>query len=59
MGEFLLPYDAIRDAPDPAAALLSFFENAYDAAANLAGWDRAALDRPRPEIAAQPSPTLH
>jgi hypothetical protein len=59
MGEFLLPYDAIREAPDPAATLLSFFENAYDAAANLAGWDRATLDRPHPEIAAQPSPTLH
>ncbi|KAA2235484.1 hypothetical protein F0L46_19630 [Salinarimonas soli] len=44
LGEFLLPYDAVRRAPDPDAALLGFLQSTYDAAADLAGWDRAALD---------------
>jgi hypothetical protein len=44
LGEFLLPYDAVRTAPDPDAALLAFCQSTYDAAADLAGWDRAALD---------------
>jgi len=39
----LLPYDDVRAAPDPAAALLSFFESAYRAGAEAAGWDAAAL----------------
>jgi hypothetical protein len=43
-GEFLLPYRAVRTAPDPDAALLSFFQSTYEAAAELAGWDRAALE---------------
>ena len=45
LGEFLLRYDALREQPDPAAALLEFFESSYAAAANLAKWDRAALER--------------
>ena len=44
LGEFLLPYDAVRTAPNPDAALHSFLESAYEAAANLAHWDRAALE---------------
>ncbi|MBI2261982.1 MAG: hypothetical protein HYU62_10025 [Caulobacterales bacterium] len=44
LGEFLLPYDAVRTAPDPDAALLSFLQSTYEAAADLAGWDRAALE---------------
>jgi hypothetical protein len=44
LGEFLLPYDAVRTAPDPDAALLAFLQSTYEAAANLAGWDRAALE---------------
>jgi hypothetical protein len=44
LGEFLLPYDAVRAAPDPDAALMDFLVSAYEAAANLAKWDRAALD---------------
>ena len=43
--EFLLPYDAVRQAPSPDAALLNFLETTYQAAAELAGWDRAALER--------------
>ena len=44
LGEFLLPYDAVRMAPDPDAAVLSFLQSTYDAAAQSANWDRAALD---------------
>jgi hypothetical protein len=43
--EFILPYDAVRTADDPDAALLSFLESTYAAAAGLAGWDRASLER--------------
>jgi hypothetical protein len=44
LGEFLLPYDDVRTAPDPDAALLTFLRSTYDAAARLGGWDRAALE---------------
>lgn len=44
LGEFLLPYDAVRLAPDPDAALMDFLQSTYDAAADLAKWDRAALE---------------
>jgi hypothetical protein len=44
LGEFLLPYDAMRVAPDPDAALMAFLESTYAAAADLANWDRAALE---------------
>jgi hypothetical protein len=46
LGEFILPYDAVRNAADPDQAILSFVESTYDQAATLAGWDRAALERP-------------
>jgi hypothetical protein len=44
LGEFLLPYTAVREADDPDATLLSFFQSTYEAAADLADWDRAALE---------------
>jgi hypothetical protein len=44
VGEFLLPYTAVRTANDPEGVLLSFFESTYGAAAELGGWDRAALE---------------
>jgi hypothetical protein len=44
--EFVLPYDAVRRAPDPGAAILDFAESTYQAGATLAGWDRAALAYP-------------
>jgi hypothetical protein len=44
-GEFLLPYDAVRQARSPDDALLQFLESTYVAAATLARWDRAALER--------------
>lgn len=45
LGEFVLPYEAVRTAADPAATLLAFLESTYAAAAELAGWDREALER--------------
>ncbi|HEY7946832.1 MAG TPA: DUF5996 family protein [Acidimicrobiales bacterium] len=44
LGEFVLPYRAVRTADDPDAMLLSFFQSTYEAAAELAHWDRAALE---------------
>ncbi|MDQ8755855.1 DUF5996 family protein [Sphingosinicella sp. LHD-64] len=44
LGEFILDYEAVRTAPDPDAALLAFLDSTYAAAADLAGWDRAALE---------------
>jgi hypothetical protein len=44
-GEFLLPYAYVRAADDPARMLLEFFQSVYDAGADLAKWDRAALER--------------
>ena len=48
MSEFILPYEAVRTAPSPAAEIAAFIESTYDQAATLGRWDRAALDRPRP-----------
>jgi hypothetical protein len=45
-GEFLLPYDAVRAAPDPARMLLEFMDSTYLAAAERAGWDLSALRHP-------------
>jgi hypothetical protein len=44
--EFILPYDAVRRSPAPDETLLEFLQTTYDAAADLAKWDRAALERP-------------
>jgi hypothetical protein len=45
MGEFVLPYARVREAPDPDAMLLDFLESTYRAAANLGRWDRGSLER--------------
>jgi hypothetical protein len=45
LGQFILPYDAVRQARDPDALLLGFLQETYEAAANLAQWDRKALER--------------
>lgn len=42
--EFILPYDAVRQAESPDAVLLDFLQSTYEAAANLAKWDRSALE---------------
>ncbi|HLI66451.1 MAG TPA: DUF5996 family protein [Caulobacteraceae bacterium] len=44
LGEFLLPYAAVRAAADPDRTLLAFLQATYAAAADLAAWDRAALE---------------
>jgi hypothetical protein len=55
LGEFLLPYDAVRKARDPRSELMEFLRSTYEAAAELGRWDRGALEcatgepgRPRP-----------
>jgi uncharacterized protein DUF5996 len=46
MREFILPYEAVRNAADPDAMLLEFLQSSYDGAAECGRWDRASLDRP-------------
>jgi len=45
VGQFILPYDVVREADDPDALLLGFLQETYAAAADLAKWDRKALER--------------
>ena len=44
-GEFILPYDRVRQSASPDDTLLEFLQSTYEAAADLAHWDRAALER--------------
>ena len=46
LGEFLLPYDAVSSSSDPDGDLLSFLQSTYEAAADLAHWDRRSLEGP-------------
>jgi len=43
--EFFLPYDAVRTSASPEDALMDFCQSTYEAAADLAGWDRKTLER--------------
>jgi hypothetical protein len=43
--EFVLPYEAVRSSAAPDETLLTFLQTTYEAAANLAAWDRDALER--------------
>ncbi len=43
-GQFLLPYEAVRTAPDPDQALLEFLHTTYASAADRGEWDRVALE---------------
>jgi hypothetical protein len=45
LGEFTLPYTAVREADDPDALLLDFLQSTYEVAADKGGWDRKALER--------------
>jgi hypothetical protein len=45
LGEFVFKYDAVRSLAAPEKALMEFLESAYGAAADVARWDRAALER--------------
>lgn len=48
LGEFVLPYEEVRGSGDPDATLLEFLQSTYEAAADLGGWDRAALEKTLP-----------
>ena len=48
MGMFILPYAAVRESASPADTLMSFLQSTYEAAATLAGWDRASLEHAGP-----------
>jgi hypothetical protein len=55
LGEFILPYEAVRTTPDPARCLMEFLQSTYEAAADGGHWDRAALEcalgeRGRPRV---------
>ena len=45
LGEFLLPYEAVRTSSSPEAAIQAFVDSTYQPAADLASWDRASLER--------------
>ena len=45
LGEFILPYKDVQQAEDPSKTLLDFLQNTYDAAANLAKWERDKLEK--------------
>ena len=45
LGEFTLPYTAVREADNPDAVLLEFLQSTYEVAADKGDWDRAALER--------------
>jgi hypothetical protein len=45
LGEFVLPYEQVRTADNPRQLVLDFLQSTYEAAANLAHWDRKALER--------------
>ena len=55
LGEFVLPYDAVRTAEAPDRMLLDFLQSTYEAAADAGHWDRAALECP-PGRAGVPGP---
>jgi hypothetical protein len=44
LGEFILPYEAVRTARDPERTLMEFLQSTYAAAADLANWERSALE---------------
>ncbi len=44
LGEFVLPYDAVRRSEQPELLLMAFLQSTYEAAASLGGWDRDALE---------------
>jgi hypothetical protein len=46
LGEFILPYQAVRTSASPQQAIHAFVDSTYEQAATLAHWDRAALERP-------------
>jgi hypothetical protein len=55
LGEFLLPYETVRTAAHPDRVLSAFLQSTYDVAADLAGWDRDALEREEGPVGRPPS----
>jgi hypothetical protein len=53
MGEFILPYEAVRRSRTPEAAIQAFVDSTYSRAADLARWDRQSLDRSHPTVSAE------
>lgn len=45
LGEYILPYEAVRQSLMPEADVLAFLQSTYEAGADAAQWDRAALER--------------
>jgi hypothetical protein len=45
LGEFAMPYEAVRTAADPRLAVLDFLESTYEAGASRLGWDPALVTR--------------
>ena len=45
LGQFIVPYEAVRTSASPDATLLEFLQTTYKPAANLAKWDRVSLER--------------
>jgi len=56
LGEYVLPYEAVRSSADPDATLFEFLQNTYDAVASLGNWDRSLLEE-RPPCACETSRT--
>ncbi len=56
LGEFLLPYDAVRLSAAPVDTLMRFLESTYEAAADLGAWDRRALERKRSKLPREETP---
>jgi len=48
LAEFILPYDKVRATDNTDQLILDFYHSTYEIGATLAGWDRAALERPDP-----------
>jgi hypothetical protein len=60
LSEFILPYEAVRTSRSPDEAILEFIDSTYDAAATLAHWDRASLERQlQPGGAPESNPGRH
>jgi hypothetical protein len=57
LGEFVLPYEAVRTSADPAGAVREFCESAYEAGSRLGSWDRAALERSPTRVTEHGSPS--
>ena len=55
LGEFLMPYDAVRSSANPDTALLAFLQSTYEAAADLAHWERSRLERAQGKLGQCPA----